>query len=156
MTLYQEIKKELKGFGKSNTYYRDWLFSKVSGHWTSDPKPGQLIFFSYFATTQRLPYFDKFPLVMVSEIGEDHFAGGNMHYLPPAIRASVGKSFQAGSLDYPIRMHHKYLRTNASSPYFIIEEPEWADIGLIPVEEFVKIENGKTKKVPSSKVWHDS
>jgi hypothetical protein len=156
MTLYQEIKKEMKGFGKTNTWYRDWLFGRVSGHYTQKPKPGQMLFFSYFATTTKVPYFDKYPLVMVNEIGQDYFAGGNLHYMEPILRTSIGKSFQNGGLSYPPKMHHKYLKINATSPFFVIDELEWADIGLIPVEEFVKFVDGRTVKIPSSKVWNDS
>jgi hypothetical protein len=156
MTLYQDIKKELKGFGKTNTWYRDWLFGRVSAHYTTKPKLGQMLFFTYFATNgSKLPYFDKYPLVLVNEIGEDYFAGGNLHYMDPALRSSIGKSFQNGGMTYPLKMHHKYLKINALSPLFVIDEVEWADIGLIPVEEFVKIVDGRSVKIPSSKVWND-
>lgn len=154
-TLYEQISKEMKGFGKTNDFYRDWLFSKVSGHFTTSPKPGQMLFFSYNAlTADTLKWFDKYPLVMVTETTENHFIGGNLHYVSPNLRKAIGKQFQNGSLAYPIKMHHKYLRSNVNSPLFIIDEIEWADIGLIPTEWFVKIENGKTVKVSSSQVWN--
>lgn len=155
MTLYEQIKKDLKGFGRSNDYYRDWLFSKVGGHYTTEPKPGQMIFFSYFAgTANRLDWYDKYPLVMVTETTETHFMGGNLHYVSPILRKSIGKHFQSGGMEYPLKMHHKYLRIYVNSPLFVIDEVEWADIGLIPVEYFVKVENGRTVKVSSSQVWN--
>jgi hypothetical protein len=156
MTLYQEIKKELKGFGKTNDYFRDWLFSKVSGHYTIEPKPGQMLFFSYYATTNRLEYFDKYPLVMVTETMPDHFVGGNLHYVSPILRPSLGKSFKTGDMSFPLKMYHKYLKVNVNSPLFVIDETEWADIGLIPVESFVNTQSGKSVAVSSSRVWNES
>lgn len=157
MTLYEMIKKELKGFGKPNSYFRDWLFSKVSGHYTLEPKVGQLLFFSYSAkNSTKLKYWDKYPLIMVNETGEFDFSGGNLHYMFPGLRKSIGRTFQNGSVDYPTKMHHKYLKANVNSPLFIIDEVEWADIGLIPVEDFVKIVKGKQVNIRSSVVWNDS
>jgi len=154
-TLYNQIKSELKGFGKPNEYYRDWLFGKVSGHYTLEPKPGQMLFFSYYATTNRLEYFDKYPLVMVVETMPDHFVGGNLHYISPNLRPSFGKAFKNGDMEFPIKMYHKYLKVNVNSPLFVIDESEWADIGLIPVEQFVNTQSGKSINVSSSRVWNE-
>ena len=154
-TLYQQIKQEMKGFGKTNDYYRDWLFDKVSGHYTKEPKAGQMLFFSYFATTRGLEYFDKYPLVMVVETMPDHFLGANLHYVSPILRGSIGKAFKAGDAEFPKKMYHKYLKMNVNSPLFVIEETEWSDIGLIPVEEFITMQSGKSSKVSSTRVWNN-
>lgn len=51
---------------------------------------GRMLTFQYDPKTKdRLPYYDKFPLVFVIEVTNNSFLGLNMHYLPPVLRARM-------------------------------------------------------------------
>ena len=39
-------------------------------------------------TKEKLPYYDRFPLVLILDINPDGFTGLNLHYLPPRMRIS--------------------------------------------------------------------
>jgi hypothetical protein len=155
MTIYTDIKRSAgAGFGKSQEWFRSQFMSRVSGHYTENPKPKQMLFFSYSAkTSEKLQYWDKYPLVYVMDIGETYFVGGNLHYIAPQFRSSIGKMFQSGTADFPDKMFHKYLKSNVQSPLYIIDEEEWADVGLLPIEQFVTYDRGKLRKIPSLTVW---
>lgn len=51
--------------------------------------PGMVITYSYNATTKGLPYWDMYPLVMVTQVTATGWFGLNLHYLHPQIRARV-------------------------------------------------------------------
>ena len=51
---------------------------------------GRMLTFQYDPKTKdKLPYYDKFPLVFVIGVERDSFLGLNMHYLPPVLRARM-------------------------------------------------------------------
>ena len=48
---------------------------------------GRMYLFFYDAKTKdKLPYWDRFPLIFILEITQDGFTGLNLHYLPPRLR----------------------------------------------------------------------
>ena len=50
--------------------------------------PGSLITFSYRAKgANDLPYWDRYPLVLVTQINKDGWTGINLHYMHPRLRA---------------------------------------------------------------------
>jgi len=54
------------------------------------PKIGDMVIFTYSAKHHAtLPYWDKFPLIFITDIGTDTFRGINLHYLPPNYRAKL-------------------------------------------------------------------
>lgn len=51
---------------------------------------GKMYMFYYDAKTKdKLPYWDRFPLIFVLEVRPDRFYGVNLHYLPPLYRAKL-------------------------------------------------------------------
>ena len=51
---------------------------------------GHMFFFFYDAKLKKtLPYYDKFPLIIVLEIYSDGFLGLNLHYINPSLRAKL-------------------------------------------------------------------
>jgi hypothetical protein len=51
---------------------------------------GKVYMFQYDPKFKKeLPYYDKFPLIIVLDITKEHFLGLNLHYLPPKTRAVV-------------------------------------------------------------------
>jgi hypothetical protein len=61
------------------------IFSEIKGS-----SVGKMYMFVYDAKHKdTLPFFDAFPLVFPIELYPDGFLGINLHYLPPAARASL-------------------------------------------------------------------
>ena len=51
---------------------------------------GRMYTFFYDAKTKKkLPYWDRFPLVILLELRQDGFTGLNLHYLPPRYRVRL-------------------------------------------------------------------
>lgn len=51
------------------------------------PLPGSMMFFRYDAKGKRtLPYWDRFPIIVIVSPAPNGFYGLNMHYLPPILR----------------------------------------------------------------------
>ncbi len=51
---------------------------------------GRMYTFFYNAKTKnKLPYWDRFPLVIILDLREDGFTGLNLHYIPPRYRVRL-------------------------------------------------------------------
>ena len=54
------------------------------------PKPGNIYTYFYDPKHKKtLPYYDRFPLIILIEQYSDGFLGLNLHYLPPPLRAKL-------------------------------------------------------------------
>ena len=145
---------------------------KEGGTKTDSVRVGHMYHFYYDPKTKgTLPYYDRFPLVVVTDIYPDGFLGLNLHYLPPALRAKLMDGLYTISnnkkFDETTRMRvsydmlksaskfrgykpcvKRYLTGHLQSRLAYINATEW-DIALfLPVEQFAKA--GK------SEVWADS
>jgi hypothetical protein len=162
MHLYQN--KSIPGAINQRNYTQKHLFG-----------PGDVFIYHYDPKLKDiLPYYDKFPLVVVLKLYDDGFLGLNLHYLPPDVRlvfmnkliqlARVGPTVPGANI---IRMQITYdlmvssQRFNAHVPcvkrYLIghvrsrmlrIFPHEWSLIIHLPFEAFVK--------ASKQKVWADS
>jgi hypothetical protein len=57
---------------------------------TNRERIGQMLMFFYDPKTKEtLPYYDRFPLIVVVGPAEGGFYGLNLHYLPPVLRAKM-------------------------------------------------------------------
>jgi len=128
-----------------------------------DPKKdatiGQMFFFYYDAKLKdELPYWDKFPLVIVLDIDATGFLGLNLHYLPPRLRKMLldrllKYKMKAGSprafmkISYPFlkavmadKMFqvcvHRYLHNHLRSNFIIVHEGAWENASMLPVQKF--------------------
>ena len=64
---------------------RNYLLRK--GKQTPAPQPGMMYMFRYDPKTKdKLPFYDKFPLIVLVDIGKGGFEGLNFHYLSIADR----------------------------------------------------------------------
>lgn len=121
-------------------------------------KTGQLITFQYDAKLKEvLPYWDRYPLVLVTSITEDGWRGINFHYLHPRMRARI--LFDQQKRDVPIieneiaKMSEKrYLANRISRRPRLIEEDLWELAIQLPFENFQKaakqiVWNKTSKKV---------
>jgi hypothetical protein len=162
------FRDQAAGVGRANRKSiisdRDRLRSKVV-------VGGMYMFFYDPKGKKQLPYYDRFPLVVVTDIYPDGFLGLNLHYLPPALRAKLMDGLYTISsnkkFDETTRMRvsydmlksaskfrgykpcvKRYLSGHLRSRLAYINATEW-DIALfLPTEQFAKA--GK------SEVWADS
>jgi len=133
---------------------------------------GKMAFFIYDPKYKAtLPYYDKFPLTIIVNIGSDYFEGLNVHYLPPKIRSiflvrlfellnndKMNKSTRfeisykmlksASKLKYFAPCFKRYLYSHVKSRINIIKPEEWHNAILLPVAKF----SGASKAA----VWKDS
>ena len=134
--------------------------------------PGKLYCFYYDPKgKQSLPYYDRFPLVLVLQKEADGFLGLNLHYLPLNYRgAFLGKLLKFAILDdennvdrlrvtYDIlsasrRLKEfkpclkKYLTGHIQSRLLAIKPDEWEVAAMLPMQQF--------RKATVQEVWQDS
>lgn len=153
MSIFNDVKELAGGSKKSKDWYRSQVFYGLED--SKGFKVGDVIFFSYSAATKDLPFYDKYPMVLITDIdmANQQFSGGNIHYLRPNTRVSVAKSWGGGSISYPRRCHHKYFMSNASN----IKTVSTADLRdmkyPLPLEQFTMNVVGRYLDVPSSIIW---
>lgn len=86
---------------------------------------GHMYMFSYDPKTKdTLPYYDKFPLVIVVGPAEGGFYGLNLHYLPPALRAKFldallditnNKKYDEST---KFKLSYQFLKKSSKMKYF--------------------------------------
>lgn len=104
----------------------------------------------------KLPYYDRFPLVIPLERYGNGFLGINFHYLPPKLRILLLNRIRDKRMTYRGLKNHKYIRptikrylnTHVRGRYLHVKEEDWDTAIFLPVERFVKA----SKKT----VWSDS
>jgi hypothetical protein len=117
-----------------------------------------------------LPYYDKFPLVVVIGPAPGGFYGLNLHYLPPILRAKMLDALMdiadsKKSEDAKFRIRYSTLQSNAKlkwykpcfkhylnkhveSRFAEVSAPEWEIATFLPTAQF--------RKSNSQKVFSDS
>jgi hypothetical protein len=74
--------KQLRNFSRPSLLQDDNLIPR------GKPRIGRMLMFFYDPKTKEtLPYYDRFPLVIMIEPTRDGFYGLNLHYLPLRLRA---------------------------------------------------------------------
>ena len=134
---------------------------------------GRLCMFYYYPKTRdKLPYYDRYPMVIPIRLDRDGFLGLNFHYLPPRHRAllmdelvtkviknnktterkRILLSYQilktAIRINYFIPTIKKYLYSHLKSRIYMIEPEYWNIVLFLPLERF--------EKAPISRVYVDS
>ena len=158
------FRKKIREFGapKSAELVRE-------GKRSAPPFFGRLNMFFYSPKHKdKLPYYDRFPLVLPLERYRGGFMGINMHYLPIQLRTSLlDKLYEFSSnnkFDSTTRLTatynrvrnidlvrptlHRYLYNFVESPFRRIDADEFIVATLLPVQRF--------KKASDRKVWRDS
>lgn len=137
--------------------------------------PGNLYFYFYDPKLKddikKLPYYDKFPLVVVLKRDRTGFLGLNLHYLPPRMRGIfLGQLYDYRSnskLNESTRLSltydmlksvaelkmfkpciKKYLYNHVQTNFARVNSSDWITAVFLPVAKFVRAVN--------SKVWSDS
>lgn len=143
-----------------------------SGTLTNTLVPGNMYLFFYDPKTKdKLPYYDRFPLVLPYERTPDGFMGLNFHYLPPILRVRLLDRLMmfktTKELNERTRLKFtyavlnnaskfalakpcikRYITSHVRSRFSLISSEEWVTAMLLPVERFV----GTSKE----QVWRDS
>ena len=81
----QWFKKRLKSVTRvqNNQILKDPLLNRVA-----KPLMGRMYMYFYDPKTKEtLPYYDRFPLIIMVKKEKGGFTGLNLHYLPPVLRA---------------------------------------------------------------------
>lgn len=154
MSIFTDVKDLAGGTKQSKEWYREQLMYGLQDY-TGTFDVGDIILFSYgAATADKLPFYDRFPMVLITEKDTQNmqFSGGNVHYLRPDARKSICKNWSAGSLAYPRRCHHKYFMSNVSAVKTILKE-DLTDMTPLPIEQFTMPRVGRMIDVPSSFIW---
>ena len=116
-------------------------------------------------TKEKLPYYDRFPLVLILDINQDGFTGLNLHYLPPRYRVRLlsklydfivlDDDIDDDSMRTKIRMtynllqgvsqlkffkpcYKRYLTTHIEGKALEIIPDYWDIISMLPVGQFEK------------------
>ena len=124
----------------------------------SRPTIGNMYLFQYSAKLDgKLPYWDRFPLILAVGPKAGGFAGSNLHYLPPRkrvlvldkliavskIRKLTSRSklklsygiVKSASKYYSVTYKH-YLYSQLRSKLIKIPADEWHEIVLLPLANF--------------------
>ena len=133
---------------------------------------GKMYFFSYDPKWKdKLPWYDRFPLIFPIEKYNDGFLGINFHYLHPRDRAILMDELKGyannnkydettkllltynmlrgfGKLKRARPTIHRYLDTKVQSQFVRINADEWEVALFLPVERF--------KKANKKQVWKHS
>ena len=133
---------------------------------------GGLYYFYYNPITKDdLPYYDRFPLVLMLERYPDGFLGLNLHYLPLKYRvAFMDKLMDYASMtsDNEIKKMRvtydilnatrrfkefrpcikRYLNSQIQSKILMVQPNEWDIAVFLPIHQF--------KKAQAKQVWEDS
>jgi hypothetical protein len=139
---------------------------------TTNYKIGKLYFFYYDPKGKEdLPYYDRFPLVLVLDKQPDGFLGLNLHYLPYRYRvAFLNKLMQYAVLNQDNEIQRlritydilsaskrlrefrpcikKYLHSHMMSKLITIQPDEWEVATLLPIQQF--------KGAMPQEVWQES
>lgn len=185
--LLDRIKEQLQkeGFEPRSRQARNWLLSKVNNlkvtsstlmrdkeRTKNSTFIGNMYFYYYDPKTkEKLPYYDRFPLVIPIEKYNDGFLGLNLHYLHPKTRMilldKLSEYTNNSKYDKTTRLRlnydllsrasklseiqpclKRYLFSHIESRFLQISAEEWDIAALLPVEKF--------EKSTKNKVWSDS
>ena len=125
-------------------------------------KPGKMYTFGYDAKLKKiLPYWDKFPLIIVLDVYKGGFMGLNFHYLFPIERmkfltkimkfASQGGEVEnmtdrarfemtwdvVRNIRHADKMIHKYLYGHVRTSLLEAPPNEWENVIFLPYQKFV-------------------
>ena len=161
------FRNKLKNIGQVNRQklLRDSALQRVAR-----PRMGDMYMFFYDPKhKETLPYYDKFPLIIMVEKAPGGFYGLNMHYLPPVLRAKLfdglAKSDERYDENTRFRARYRLLQSVRKLKYFKpcfkhyltkhvegriskVEAPEWEIALFMPTQRF--------KKATATQVYADS
>jgi hypothetical protein len=147
---------------KSVAWFKKKVGESAKGFKPAVLKPGKMFTFGYDAKLKAiLPYWDKFPLIVVLDTYSDGFLGLNFHYLSPIDRQKfftkiLNFSNQKGdpmdftdkarfniswdavrNIKHVDKMIHKYLYGHVKTSLLEAPPNEWENVIFLPYQKFV-------------------
>ena len=147
---------------KSVAWFKKKVGESAKGFKPAVLKPGKMYTFGYDAKLKAiLPYWDKFPLIVVLDTYKDGFLGLNFHYLSPIDRQKfftkiLKFSNQKGdpmdftdkarfniswdavqNIKHADKMIHKYLYGHVRTSLLEAPPNEWENVIFLPYQRFV-------------------
>ena len=101
---------------------------------------GDLVFFGYNPSfAQNYEFWDVQPLAVVIGFYQEGILGCNLHYINPDYRDVIATALlnSRGESPIPKNSVHKYLWSNMRTIFKVPREENWADISLLPTEQFI-------------------
>ena len=138
-------------------------------HGRKNPFYGELALFGYDPKHKAtLPYWDAFPLIIVTDIRSNGFSGLNLHYMPVQARKEImkylvhykGKS--SSNMSYARKVlpilsqvsksdiafcYKNYLAGHVKTKFVIVGQEYWGLACELPLQEF--------QKATARQVWSD-
>ena len=114
---------------------------------------GKFYLFEYDPKTkQQLARWDRYPLVLVTNIYQDGFMGANFHYTTEKQRMILAKKFLNNNVRIPLKLLHRYIVNRADNLFFEVPESELVEFAALPIEQFYDARNRfvSKKKVQQS------
>ena len=147
MSVIQEIKdKKANNVAKQRQVAFNYLFNNAK----DDVMVGKFYLFEYDPKTkQQLARWDRYPLVLVTNIYEDGFMGANFHYTTPKQRMVLAKKFLNNNVRIPLKLLHRYIISRADNLFFEVPESELVEFAALPIEQFY---DGQNRFVSKKKV----
>lgn len=164
---YGEALARNKNTGNQIMSDKDRLFTNIRPrHY------GRMIMFFYDPKlANELPYYDRFPLIILLEIYDNGFLGMNLHYLPPLRRAQLLDALlniynnkhldekRQLAMSYNVltsyahsRLYEpcikRYLYSQVRSRFYLVDPEDWQVAVLLPTERF--------EKASKTRVWAES
>jgi hypothetical protein len=123
---------------------------------------GRMFMFFYDPKLKQiLPYYDKFPMIILVSVDSDGFTGLNLHYLPPNLRAQLMDALytlrnnnkyddstklqisydiltSARKFRYFAPCFKRYLYGHVQSNFLYVSPENWDKALLLPTERFAK------------------
>ena len=147
---------------KSAAWFKTKVADSAKGFKPGALAPGKMFTFGYDAKLKAiLPYWDKFPLIVVLDTYKDGFLGLNFHYLSPIDRQKfftkiLKFSNQKGdpmdftdkaifniswdavkNIKHADKMIHKYLYGHVRTSLLEAPPNEWENVIFLPYQRFV-------------------
>ena len=134
MSVIAKIKKE-----DARTIYRqrEVAFDYLFDHVKSDVMVGKFYLFEYNPKTKlQLRWWDKYPLVLITDIYDDGFMGANFHYESPKRRVILAQKLINRNVTIPKKLLHRYIMDRTDNLLFEVPEEELIEFAALPLEQF--------------------
>jgi hypothetical protein len=134
MSIIEKIKEEdAKTKSAQRTIAFNYLFDNAVG----TVMVGDVYLFEYDPKYRSiLKHWDKYPLVLVTNIYEDGFLGANFHYTTQKQRMILAKKFLNRNVSIPSKLIHRYIFNRADNLFFKVPEEELVEFSALSIEEF--------------------
>lgn len=158
--------KAVAGISSKHSKMPEGLYT-INGR--EHPFYGEMALFGYDAKHKdKLPYWDAYPLIIVTAIRPNGFSGLNLHYMPPQARKEIIKYLvhYKNKSKSPMLYAHKvvpvlnqlsksdiafcyknYLGSHVRSKFVIVGKEYWELACELPLQEF--------RKATAREVWAD-